>query len=116
MMTSINLITFGLLVGQVGSCIKLRLYQNKTSSHGWTLWQLHMPPPTEIIHPHYEMTRLNKHHQFDLLYVSNNIFEGNTYKYVLTSFDVASRCKVARAGMTKKVCEVAFVFEAIFKK
>ena len=46
----------------------------------------------------------------------HNLFEGNTYKYVLTGINVASRCKVARPLRTKKSSEVAFVLEAIYKK
>ena len=51
-----------------------------------------------------------------MLYVPHNIFEGNTYKYILTGVDVASRYKVTRALRTKKANEVAFVLEAIYKK
>ena len=46
----------------------------------------------------------------------HNLFEGNTYKYVLTGIDVASRYKVTRPLRTKKSSEVAFVLEAIYKK
>ena len=46
----------------------------------------------------------------------HNLFEGNTYKYILTGIDVASRYKVARSLRTKKASGVAFVFEAIYKK
>ena len=45
-----------------------------------------------------------------------NVFEGNTYKYILTGIDVASRYKVTRPLRTKKLSEVAFVLEAIYKK
>ena len=45
-----------------------------------------------------------------------NLFEGNTYKYILTGIDVASRCKVARPLRTKKSREVGYVLEAIYKK
>ena len=79
-------------------------------------WQVHVPPPKEIHHPHYDVTRPNEQHQFDLLYMPHNIFEGNTYKYILTGIDVASRHKVARPLRTKKSTEVAFVLEAIYKK
>ena len=41
---------------------------------------------------------------------------GNTYKYILTGIDVASRYKVVRHLGTKKSSEVAFVLEAIYKK
>ena len=46
----------------------------------------------------------------------HNLFEGNTYKYILTGIDVASRYKVARPLRTKKSSKVAFVLEAIYKK
>ena len=62
------------------------------------------------------MTKPNEQHQFDLLYVSHNLFEGNTYKYISTGFDVESRYKVAGPLRTKKSSEVAFVLEAIYKK
>ena len=79
-------------------------------------WQVYVPPPKEIHHPHYDVTRPNEQHQFDLLYMPHNIFEGNTYKYILTGIDVASRHKVARPLRTKKSSEVAFVLEGIYKK
>ena len=79
-------------------------------------WQVHIPPPKEIHHPHYDVTKPNEQHQFDLLYMPHNLFEGNTYKYILTGIDVASRYKVARPLRTKKSSKVAFVLEAIYKK
>ena len=80
------------------------------------LWQVHMPPPKEIHHPHYDVTKRNKQHQFDVLYMPHNLFEGNTFKYILTDIYVASRYKVARLLRTKKSNEFAFVLEAIYKK
>ena len=62
------------------------------------------------------MTKPNEQHQFDMLYMSHNLFEGNTYKYALTGIDVASRYKIARPLRTKKSSEVAFVLELIYKK
>ena len=53
------------------------------------LWQVHIPPPNEINHPHCNVTNPNEQHQFDLLYVPYSIFEGDTYKYILTGVDVA---------------------------
>ena len=54
------------------------------------LWQVHILPPKEINHPHYDLTKPNEQHQFDLLYMPHNVFEGNTYKYILTGVNVAS--------------------------
>ena len=80
------------------------------------LWQVHIPPPKEIHHPHYDVTKPNEQHQFDLHYMPHNLFEGNTYKYILTGIDVASRYKFARLLKTKKPTELAFVLEAVYKK
>ena len=79
------------------------------------LWQVHIPPLKEIHHPHYDVTKPNEQHQFDLLSMPHYLFEGNTYKYILTGVDVASRYKVPRALRTKKLSEVVFVLEAIYK-
>ena len=88
----------------------------KSCLAGKALWQVHIPPPKEIHHPHFDVTKPNGQHQFDLLYMPHNLFEGNTYKYVLTGIDVASRYKVARPLRTKKSSEVAFVLGAIYIK
>ena len=80
------------------------------------LWQVHIPPPKEIHHPHYDVTKPNEQHQLDLLYMPHNLFEGNTYKYILTGIDVASRYKVARPLRTKKSTETAFALETIYEK
>ena len=34
-----------------------------------TLWQVHIPPPKEINHPHYDVTRHNEQHLFDILHM-----------------------------------------------
>ena len=80
------------------------------------LWQVHIPPPKEIHHPNYDVTKPNEQHQFDLLYMPHTLFKGNTYKFILTGIDVASRYKVARPLKTKNSSEVAFVSGAIYKK
>ena len=49
-----------------------------------------------------------------VLYVPHNVFEGNTYKYILTDVDVALTYKAARAFKTKKASKVSFVLEAIY--
>ena len=80
------------------------------------VWKVYIPSPKEIHHPHYDVTKPNEQHQFNLLYMPHNFFEGNTYKYILTGIDVTSRYKVATPLRTKKLSEVAFVLEAIYKK
>ena len=64
---------------------------------------------------HYDVTKPNEQHQFDLLYMPHNLFEGNKCKYVLTGIDVASRYTVPKPLRTKKLSEVAFFLEAIYK-
>ena len=54
------------------------------------LWQVHIPPPKEINHPHYDVTKPNEQHQFDVVYMPHDRFKGHTHKYILTGIDVAS--------------------------
>ena len=79
------------------------------------LWKIHIPPPKKIHHPHYDVPKPNEQHQFDLLFMPQNFFEGNTYKFISTGIDFESGYKVARSLRTKKSNEVAFVLEAIYK-
>ena len=55
--------------------------------------------------------QVHEQHQFDLLYMLHNLFEGNRYKYILAGIDIASRSRQA----PKKSSEVAFFLEAIYK-
>ena len=72
--------------------------------------------PKEINHPHYDVTKPNEQHLFDLLYMPHNVSEGKAYKYILPGIDFASKFKVARPLRTKKSRENRFVVEAIYKK
>ena len=80
------------------------------------IWQIHIPPPKEIHHPHYDVTKPNEQQQFYLLYMRHNLFEGNTYKDILTDNDVASKYKIARPLRTKKSSEVSFVLKQSIKR
>ena len=80
------------------------------------VWQVHTPLPKEMHHPHYDVTKPNEQHQFDLVHMPHNFFEGNTYKYLLSGVDVASRYRVAEPLTTKKSSEGRFVLGAIYKK
>ena len=66
------------------------------------LWEVHILHPKEINYPHYDVTKPNEQHQFDLLYMPHNVFEGNTYKYILAGADVASRCKGSKTLWNNK--------------
>ena len=80
------------------------------------LWQIHIPPPKEISHPHYDVTKPNEQHQFDLIYIPHNLFEGNMYKYILTGIDVASRHKVAKPLRTKNRVKLHLCWKQSTKK
>ena len=45
--------------------------------------------------------------------MSYNVFEGNTYKFILPGIDFASRYKAKRVFKIKKANEVSFLLEAI---
>ena len=95
---------------------KLPLKQVKDWLAKQTLWQVHMPPPKRIDHPHFYVTKVNKMHQADLLYLPHDKVYQNTYKYTLNVIDVASRCKASRPLKTKKASEVAEMLQDIYKK
>ena len=80
------------------------------------LWQVHIPPPKKIDHPHFYVTGVNQMHQADLLYLPHDKVYQNIYKYTLQVVDVASRYKVSRPLKTKRASEVAEMFKDIYKK
>ena len=51
-------------------------------------WQVHIPPPKEIHHPCYDITKPNEQHQFDLVYIPHDVFEGKEYKYLLSGVEL----------------------------
>ena len=79
------------------------------------LWQVHIPGPKVVKHPHYVVTQPNEVHQFDLLSMPGDRLYGSKYKYILAGIDVASRFKVTRPLRTKKASEVAKLIEDIYK-
>ena len=80
------------------------------------LWQVHLPPPKKIDHPHFYVTKVNKMHQADLLYLPHDKVYQSTYKYTLNVIDVASRYKASRPLKTKKASEVAEMLKDVYKK
>ena len=80
------------------------------------LWQVHIPPPKEIHLPHYDVTKPNEQHQFALLYMPHNLFEGNTYNYILTGINVASRYKVARPFRIKSQAKLHLFWKQSIKR
>ena len=81
-----------------------------------TQWQVHKPPPKRIDYAHFYVTKVNKIHQADLLYLPHDTLYQSTYKYVLNVIDIASGYKASRPLKTKKASEVADAFADIYKK
>ncbi|XP_057296230.1 uncharacterized protein LOC130625181 [Hydractinia symbiolongicarpus] len=82
---------------------------------GQLLWLRQIKGPKRIDYPHFTITTPNDMHQFDILYMPHDRVYGNTYKYILTRVDVASRYNVARPLRTKKVGKVADMIKDIYK-
>jgi len=80
------------------------------------LWQVHLPKPKKIDYAHFYVTKTNKIHQADLLYLPHDKVYQNTYKYALNVIDIASGYKASRPLKTKKASEVADAFKDIYKK
>jgi transposase InsO family protein len=80
------------------------------------LFQVHLPRPKHIDYAHFYVTKVNKIHQADLMYLPHDTVYGNTYKYVLNVIDIASEYKASRPLKTKKASEVAEMFKDIYKK
>ena len=80
------------------------------------LWQVHIPPPKKIDHPHFYVTNVNQIHQADLLYLPHDKVYQNIYKYTLQVIDVASRFKASRPLKTKKASEVADMLKDVYRK
>ena len=77
------------------------------------LFKVHMNPR---IQSYYEMAKPNEQHLFDLLCMLFDVFDGNTFKYILIGNDIASRYKVASVLRTNKASKVAFLSEVMCKR
>ena len=95
---------------------KLPPTQIKTCLTKQALWQVHIPYPKRVDHPHHYVTEVNKIHQADLLYLPHNKVYQNTNKYTLNVIDVASRYKASRPLKTKTASEVADAFKDIYNR
>ena len=78
-------------------------------------WQVHLPAPTCIDRPYYQVTTPNEMHQFDLLYMPSDSLYGSKYKYILAGINAASTYKVARPLRMKQARDVAEMIADIYK-
>jgi len=79
-------------------------------------FQIHLPRPKKIEYAHFFVTKPNKIHQADLLYLPHDKVYQNTYKYTLNVIDIASGYATSRPLKTKKASEVAGMFKDIYRK
>ena len=79
-------------------------------------FQVFLPKPKHIHYAHFYVTKVNKIHQADLMYLPHDKLYQNTYKYVLNIIDIASGYKASRPLRTKKASEVTEMFKDIYKK
>ena len=79
------------------------------------LWQVHIPVPKQVDWPYFAVKVPNQQHQFNVLYMPHDKFQGSVYKYILTGVDVASRYKVAKPLRTKKASDVIFLLKNIYR-
>ena len=81
------------------------------------MWQIHLPAPSYIPRPTFDVFVPNEVHQADLLFLPHDrpLRSRKTYKYALTVVDVASRYKEAEPLASKESAEVATAFVKIYK-
>ena len=103
--------------------IKLLKQESKESIKAVKSWlamqaffQIHLPRPKKIKYAHFYVTKPNKIHQADLLYLPHDKVYQNTYKYTLNVIDIASGYATSRPLKTKKASEVAGMFKDIYRK
>ena len=84
--------------------LKSHVKVRKTKALKWlakqAIWQVHLPAPKEVIHPHYQVYVPNQMHMVDLLEFPHDHLHGNTYKYLLVLVDVASNYAAIRRCVT----------------
>ena len=80
------------------------------------LWQIYLAPPEYIPRPRWTVSKPNKVHQADLLFLPHDTFKRKTYRYALVVIDVASRYKDAEALTSKESSEIARCFVKIYSR
>ena len=79
------------------------------------IFQIHLPAPKEVIHPHYQVYVPNQMHMVDLLEFPRDFIHGNTYKYLLVLVDVASGYTAIVPLRNKQASSVAFALKALYR-
>ena len=75
------------------------------------LWQIYLPKPQYIPRWHWNVEKVNKIHQADLLFLPHDTVKRKTYKYALVVVDIASRYIDGEPLTSKYSTEVSRGFE-----
>lgn len=79
------------------------------------IFQVHIPPPDKVDHPHYMVDEPNKLGMVDLVTMPHDKLYGNVYKHMLVYIDVATSFAVVRPLRSKSAKETAFAMTDILK-
>ena len=71
--------------------------------------------PKQVNWPHFVVNVLKQQHQFDVLYMPHNKFQGSVYKFILTEVGVAAQYKVVKPLRTKKATDVTSLLKNIYE-
>ena len=80
------------------------------------IWQIYLPAPRYIPHPKFDVSKSNKVHQADLLFLPHDRVGWTTFRYALTVVAVASRYKEAEPLTSKTLAEVADALSRIYRR
>ena len=79
------------------------------------IFQVHIPPPEKVEHPHYMVDEPNKLGMVDLVTMPPDKLYGNVYKHMLVYVDVATSFAVIRPLRNKSAKDTAFAMTDILK-
>lgn len=79
------------------------------------LWQIHLPPPKKVEHPHYMVDSPNRLGMVDLVSMPADRLYGNVYKHLLFYVDVATSFLQVRPLRNKTARDTAFAMKDILK-
>ena len=79
------------------------------------IFQVHIPPPEKVEHPHYMVDEPNKLGMVDLVTMPPDKLYGNVYKHMLVYVDVATSFAVVRPLRSKSAKDTAFAMTDILK-
>ena len=80
------------------------------------IWQIYLPAPRYIPRPKVDVSKSNKVHQADLLFLPQDREGWKTFRYALTVVAIASSYKAAEPLTSKTAAEVADALSRIYRQ